>query len=58
MQKHSTPYLTLVGFRWQTPTASSVVQAEIIDMIEGKITPEQMAADVNEAVSTWFEPQP
>ncbi len=58
MQKHSTPYLTLVGFRWQTPTASSVVQAEIIDMIEGKITPEQMAANVNEAVSTWFKPQP
>jgi raffinose/stachyose/melibiose transport system substrate-binding protein len=57
MQANATPYLTLVGFRWQTPTASSVVQAEIIDMIEGKIAPEKLAADVDAAVSTWFKPK-
>ncbi|MEZ4597574.1 MAG: hypothetical protein R3C32_12615 [Chloroflexota bacterium] len=33
MADHSTPYLTLVGFRWQQPTASQVIQANIIQMI-------------------------
>lgn len=56
MAKNSTPYLTLVGFRWQTPTASSVLQAEIIDTVEGKITPEKLAADIQAAVNTWFKP--
>jgi len=56
MSKNSTPYLTLVGFRWQTPTASSVLQAEIIDTVEGKITPEKLAADIQAAVDTWFKP--
>ena len=57
MLEHSTPYLTLVGFRWQTPTASSVIQAEIIDMVGGKIAPEKLAADMNDAVATWFKPR-
>ena len=57
MSKNATPYLTLVGFRWQTPTASSVLQAEIIDTVEGKITPEKLAADIQAAVNTWFKPQ-
>lgn len=57
MQSNTTPYLSLVGFRWQTPTASSVIQAEVIDMVEGNITPEQLAADVQAAVSTWFKPK-
>jgi raffinose/stachyose/melibiose transport system substrate-binding protein len=56
MQKNVTPYLTLVGFRWQAPTASSVLQAEIIDTVEGNITPEKLAADVQAAVATWFVP--
>ena len=58
MQGNTTPYLSLVGYRWQTPTASSVIQAEVIDMVEGNITPEKLAADVNAAVSTWFKPKP
>jgi raffinose/stachyose/melibiose transport system substrate-binding protein len=49
--------LTLVGFRWQTPTASSVLQAEIIDTVEGKIAPEKLAADIQAAVNTWFKPK-
>ncbi|MBZ9759178.1 extracellular solute-binding protein [Mesorhizobium sp. ESP6-5] len=57
MSKNSTPYLTLVGFRWQSPTASSVLQSEIIDMVEGNITPEKLAADMQAAVATWFKPK-
>ncbi|MER9486322.1 extracellular solute-binding protein [Mesorhizobium sp. M0563] len=57
MSKNSTPYLTLVGFRWQTPTASSILQSEIIDMVEGNITPQKLAADMQAAVSSWFKPK-
>ena len=57
MQAKPTPYLTLVGFRWQTPTASSILQAEIIDMIEGKIAPDKLAADMDAGVATWFKPK-
>ena len=57
MQANPTPYLTLVGFRWQTPTASSILQAEIIDVIEGKIAPDKLAADMDAGVSAWFKPK-
>jgi len=57
MQQNSTPYLSLVGYRWQQPTASSIIQAEIIDMVTGKMTPEKLAADIDAGVSTWFQPQ-
>jgi raffinose/stachyose/melibiose transport system substrate-binding protein len=33
------------------------LQAEIIDTVEGKITPEKLAADIQAAVNTWFKPQ-
>jgi raffinose/stachyose/melibiose transport system substrate-binding protein len=56
MQKNSTPYLTLVGYRWQTPTASSVIQSKIIDVVEGKVEPAKLAQDVADAVATWFKP--
>lgn len=57
MQENSTPYLTLVGFRWDTPTASEIIQAGIIEVIEGNRTPEDLAAEMDEGVQTWFTPQ-
>ena len=56
MQKNSAPYLTLVGFRWNTPTASSILQAEIVDMVSGKKSPADLASDMDKGVSTWFKP--
>ncbi len=56
MQANTTPYLTLVGYRWETPTASSILQAKIIDVVEGKVTPEALAKEMAEGVSTWFKP--
>ncbi len=56
MQKDSAPYLTLVGFRWNTPTASSILQAEIVDMVGGKKSPADVASDMDKGVSTWFKP--
>jgi raffinose/stachyose/melibiose transport system substrate-binding protein len=56
MQEHQTPYLTLVGFRWQTPTASEIIQADIANVMAGKMTPAALAQKVQDGVSTWFKP--
>lgn len=56
MQEYQTPYLPLVGFRWETPTASQAIQSGISSMLAGRITPEQLAKNVNDAVMTWFKP--
>lgn len=58
MQANTTPYLTLVGYRWQTPTASSILQAKVIDMVEGKVAPAELAKEMAEGVATWFKPTP
>lgn len=57
MEEHSTPYLTLVGFRWQQPTASSVVQANIVQMMNGDMAPADLAQQIQDAVATWFVPR-
>lgn len=56
MQANPTPYLTLVGFRWDTPTASSVVQSEIVAVMAGDQSAEELAQHIQDAVSTWFTP--
>lgn len=56
MQDASTPYLTLVGFRWKAPTASEIIQAGISSMLAGKMSAGELAAKVQQAVATWYEP--
>lgn len=56
MQENPTPYLTLVGFRWDTPTASSVVQSEIVAVMAGDQSAEELAQHIQDAISTWFTP--
>ena len=56
MQAHSAPYLTLVGYRWNTPTASSILQDGIVGMVSGSRSPAALAADMDKGVSTWFKP--
>lgn len=56
MQEHSVPNVTLVGFRWDNPTGSSILQPAIIDMIVGKITPQKLAEDMQKGVDAWFKP--
>lgn len=56
MQEHQTPYLTLVGFRWHTPTASEIIQADIAGVMAGKVTPAVLAQKVQDGISTWFKP--
>ncbi len=58
MEEHATPYLTLVGFRWQQPTASEIIQANIIPVITGAMPAAELAQMIQDGVSTWFVPAP
>ena len=58
MAENQTPYLTLVGFRWQSPTASEVIQANIIPMITGQMSAADLAQQTQDAIATWFVPKP
>ena len=51
-----TPFLTLVGFRYGTPTSSSIMQPGFQKVASGSSTPEQLAKDIQAGVASWYEP--
>jgi len=52
-----TPFMNVVGFRFENPTSSSILQPGFQKLITGATTPEQLAKDVQTAVATWYAPQ-
>jgi len=52
-----TPFLNVVGFRYATPTTSAILQPGFQKLVAGATTPEQLAKDVQAAVSSWYAPQ-
>jgi len=56
LSKNSTPYIMLVGFRWETPSGSEVLQSTLQEMFQGNMTPAEVAAKVQEALEEWYEP--
>ncbi len=52
-----TPFLNVVGFRYATPTSSNILQPGFQKLVAGVTTPEQLAKDVQAAVSSWYAPQ-
>jgi len=56
LQENSTPYLLLVGFRFEQPTGSSLFQAAVQAMMVGDMTAAEVAAEVQRGVAEWFEP--
>ena len=50
------PYLLLVDFRYGDPTGTAVLGPDIQAMFLGDKTPEQLGADLQSGVSTWFTP--
>ena len=54
--RHSTPYVMLVGFRWQNPTGSELIQNDLQGLFAGKLNPQQVGDDVTRGLSTWFAP--
>lgn len=52
-----TPFLTLVGFRYGTPTSSSIMQPGLQKVATGAKTPADLAKDIQAGVATWYKPQ-
>jgi raffinose/stachyose/melibiose transport system substrate-binding protein len=50
------PYLLLVDFRYGDPTGTAVLGPDIQAMFLGDKTPEQLGADLQTGISTWFTP--
>ena len=51
-----TPFLTLVGFRYGTPTSSSIMQPGFQKVAAGTQTVEQLAKSIQDGVATWYKP--
>ncbi len=56
LQKNATPYIFLVGFRYEQPTGSSLFQSAAQDLMIGKLTPEETCQIVQEGIASYYEP--
>lgn len=56
VQKYSTPYIFLVGFRYQQPTGSSLAQAALQGMFAGKLTAQEVCKQIQEGIATYYKP--
>lgn len=52
----STPYIMMVGFRWEKPTGSQVLQNTLQGLMSGQLTPEEVAEEIQSTVASWHEP--
>jgi raffinose/stachyose/melibiose transport system substrate-binding protein len=56
LQKNETPYVFLVGFRYQQPTGSVLAQAALQGMMAGTLTPDQVAKQIQDGIATYYAP--
>lgn len=56
LQKDNTPYIMLVGFRYQQPTGSVLIQAALQGFMAGKFDAAEVAKQVQEGIATYYEP--
>lgn len=56
LRRKSTPYIHLVGFRYQKPTGSELIQSGLQGLIGETMTAEEVAANLQQGISTWFTP--
>jgi len=56
LQQYSTPYIFLVGFRYNQPTGSALIQAALQGFMAGKIDAAEVCRQVQEGISTYYEP--
>lgn len=56
LQKNSTPFIFLVGFRYQQPTGSSLWQAAAQGVMAGKLTPAEAAKQVQDGIASYYKP--
>ena len=56
LNTNSTPYTMLVGFRYENPTGSTLLQEALQQMFAGQLSPEEVGAKVTEGIATYYEP--
>jgi raffinose/stachyose/melibiose transport system substrate-binding protein len=56
LQKHATPFIFLVGFRYNQPTGSSLWQAAAQGVMADTLTPAEAARQVQEGIASYYEP--
>lgn len=50
------PHLGPVYFRFDKPTGSELIQANITKMMAGDMTPEQVGVEMTDGLAKWFKP--
>jgi raffinose/stachyose/melibiose transport system substrate-binding protein len=56
VQKYNTPYVFLVGFRYQQPTGSVLAQAALQGMMAGKLSAEEVCKQIQDGIASYYEP--
>jgi len=56
LQKSSTSYLFLVGFRYEQPTGSSLLQSTAQAMMVGDMSVEDMCAEIQKGIEAYYKP--
>ena len=56
LQKYNTPYIMLVGFRYQQPTGSVLIQSALQGFLAGKFDAAEVAKQVQEGIATYYAP--
>ena len=56
LQKFNTPYIMLVGFRYQQPTGSVLIQSALQGFMAGKFDAAEVAKQVQEGIATYYAP--
>ena len=55
LNRKATPYIMLVGFRWQAPTGSTLLQSALQAMMAGQMSPTQVGDEVTRGLSSWVD---
>ena len=56
LQQNATPYIFLVGFRYEQPTGSSLFQSAAQDLMTGKLTAEETCQLVQDGIAAYYAP--
>ena len=56
LNENSVPYIMLTNFRFEEPSGSVLLQAEVQRMLAGQTTPEAAARAVTEGIATYHAP--
>lgn len=55
-ENEATPYMWVTNFTGGDPTTKSLLESELQGMYLGQVTPEEVAAKVQESAKSWFKP--